>query len=248
MSLRERVVELTVGMGEKFLRALDPYFARHSLVGDRAFFDPAQFPWLAELEAGVPAIQRELDALLADYDRLPNLQDISTEQRIHTDDDRWKTLFFVGYGQPIGRVAERCPETARLLRGVPGLTTAMFSMLSPNKRVPAHVGPYRGVLRFHLALRIPAPASGCGIRVGSEVRHWEEGRTLVFDDVYDHEVWNDTDGVRVVLFMDVKRPLPAIPRLVNEAVIRMIRWSPFVQDAKLRQEAWERRTWSRSPG
>jgi beta-hydroxylase len=65
----------------------------------------------------------------------------------------------------------------------------------------------------------------------------------VFDDIYEHEVWNDSDGVRVVLFLDVKRPLRGVPRLVNEAVIALIRWSPLVQDARLRQEAWERRTW-----
>jgi beta-hydroxylase len=63
----------------------------------------------------------------------------------------------------------------------------------------------------------------------------------VFDDTHEHEAWNDTDGVRVVLFVDFKRPLRGLPRLVNETVLKAIGFSPFVQDAKARHNQWERR-------
>ena len=117
----------------------------------------------------------------------------------------------------------------------------MFSILSPGKHIEPHRGPYRGVLRYHLGLRIPEPASAAGISVGGEVRHWEEGRSLLFDDGYEHFAWNDTDGVRVVLFMDVERPLRRPAALVNRAVVRAVALSPFVADAKRRELAWERR-------
>ncbi len=228
-------------VGEKFVRSLDGYFGRHSLVGDHTFFDPADFAWIPALEAGFPAIRRELEAVLSYRDDLPNFQDISTDQYQLTDDDRWKTYFFHGYGFTADRNLARCPETARLLQGIPGLTTAMFSILAPQKRIPPHGGPYKGVLRLHLALMVPEPAEACGIRVGSDVRHWEEGRSLVLDDVHEHEAWNDTDGTRVVLFVDFKRPLRGVPRVVNDTMITLIGWSPFVQDAKARHKAWERR-------
>ncbi len=97
--------------------------------------------------------------------------------------------------------------------GIPGLTTAFFSILSPHKHIGEHRGPWRGVLRYHLALRVPEPAAQAGISVGGQVAHWEEGRSLLFDDGYEHFAWNDTDGVRVVLFVDVIRPLkPAADR------------------------------------
>jgi aspartyl/asparaginyl beta-hydroxylase (cupin superfamily) len=240
-SLRERAVDLANRIGEKFLRWLDKYFGRASLVGDHTFFDPADFPWVAKLEAGVPAIRRELEIVLERHDELPNFQDISTDQYSITDDDRWKTFFFYGYGFTAGKNIERCPETARLLREIPGLTTAMFSILSPGKKIPPHGGPYKGVLRYHLALMVPEPEDACGIRVGNDVRHWREGKSLVFDDTWEHEAWNDTDGTRVVLFVDFKRPMRGVPRIFNEVVLKLIGWSPFIQDAKARHNAWEQR-------
>ena len=35
---------------------------------------------------------------------------------------------------------------------------------------------------------------------------------MIFDDTFNHEVWNDTDETRVVLFVDVLRPLPSPSR------------------------------------
>ena len=84
----------------------------------------------------------------------------------------------------------------------------MFSILSPHKHILPHCGPYKGVLRYHLGLIVPEDAENCRIRVGDDIRHWEPGKPLIFDDVFNHEVWNDTDETRVVLFVDVERPLP----------------------------------------
>jgi ornithine lipid ester-linked acyl 2-hydroxylase len=64
---------------------------------------------------------------------------------------------------------------------------------------------------------------------------------MVFDDTYNHEVWNDTDETRVVLFVDVLRPLPRFEAAINRFIVKAIGYSPFVLDAKRNQEAWERR-------
>ena len=240
-TLRESLVDTANRVGEKFLRWLDRYFGRHSLVGDHTFFDPDDFAWVEKLEAGFPAIRKELDEVLRYHDELPNFQDISTDQYQITDDDRWKTFFFYGYGFTAGRNVERCPETARLLQEIPGMTTAMFSILSPRKRIPPHGGPYKGVLRYHLGLLIPEPNDQLGIRVGDDVRHWTEGKSLVFDDTWEHAAWNETDETRVVLFVDFKRPLSGVARLLNETVLKAIGFSPFIQDAKARHNAWEKR-------
>jgi beta-hydroxylase len=240
-TFRERVVDGSTRFGEKFIRWLDGYFGRHSLVGDHTFFAPDDFAWVRELEASAPTIRAELDEVLRYQDDLPNFQDISTDQYQITDDDRWKTFFFYGYGFTAGNNADRCPETARLLQKIPGMTTAMFSIFAPHKRVPPHGGPYKGVLRYHLALMVPEPVDSCGIRVGHDVRHWEEGKSLVFDDTFEHEAWNDTDGTRVVLFVDFKRPLDRVARIFNEVVLKVIGFSPFIQDAKARHNAWEKR-------
>jgi beta-hydroxylase len=117
------------------------------------------------------------------------------------------------------------------------MTSAMFSILAGNKRLPPHRGPYKGVLRYHLGLKVPQP-DRCGIRVREQVARWEEGKELIFDDTYEHEAWNDGAEPRVVLFVDFLRPLPFPLSTVNRAVIRVISKSPFIQDAKGRLEDW----------
>lgn len=239
--LRSRLVDVANRLGERFLRWLDVYYGRSSLVGDRAFFAAADFPWIAAVEARWPAIRAELDEVLHDVEHLPNFQDISTDQYRLTQDDRWKTYFLLGYGFRVDEHLARCPETAKALEAIPGITTAMFSIFAPHKRIPPHVGPYKGVLRYHLGLRVPEPTSACGITVRGETRHWAEGASLVFDDVWEHEAWNDTDGTRVVLFVDFIRPMRAPAKWLNAIVLKAIAYSPFVQDGKARHRAWEKR-------
>jgi ornithine lipid ester-linked acyl 2-hydroxylase len=237
----ERTVELTIALGERLLAPIERWIGRRSLVGDGTFFPLERFPWVAHIEQNWTTIREELERVLEDREALPNFQDISKDQIEITDDDRWKTFFLYGYGFKAKLGTEMCPRTAALMRQIPGMTTAMFSILSPHKHILDHRGPYKGVLRYHLGLIVPRDAQACRIRVGEDIRHWEEGKSMIFDDTFNHEVWNDTDETRVVLFVDVLRPLPFPESAINSLIIKAIRYSPFVLDAKRNQEAWERR-------
>jgi aspartyl/asparaginyl beta-hydroxylase (cupin superfamily) len=62
---------------------------------------------------------------------------------------------------------------------------------------------YDSRLICHLPLIVPP---GCRFRVGGEVREWEEGKLLIFDDTIEHEAWNDGPEDRVVLIFDIWRP------------------------------------------
>jgi len=240
-SLWERTVELTIAAGERILAPIERFIGKRSLVGDATFFANERFPWIAEIEANWTTIRNELERVLEDREALPNFQDISKDQIEITDDDNWKTFFLYGYGFKAKLGVEMCPKTAELMQRIPGMTTAMFSILSPHKHILDHRGPYKGVLRYHLGLIVPHDAESCRIRVGGDYRHWEAGKSIVFDDTFNHEVWNDTDETRVVLFVDVLRPLPFPESLINRAIVKAIGWSPFVLDAKRNQEAWEKR-------
>jgi ornithine lipid ester-linked acyl 2-hydroxylase len=237
----ERIVAWSTALGERILAPVERFIGKRSLVGDATFFPLERFPWVAQIEENWQVIREEVQRLLADHAELPNFQDISKDQIEITDDDRWKTLFLYGYGFEAKLGVELCPRTAALMREIPGMTTAMISILSPRKHILDHRGPYKGVLRYHLGLIVPADAQACRIRVGEDVRHWEEGRSMVFDDTFNHEVWNDTDETRVVLFVDVLRPLPFPESAINRAIVKAIGFSPFVLDAKRNQEAWEER-------
>jgi beta-hydroxylase len=247
-TLWDRTVAWTIAIGERVLGPVERFIGRRSLVGDATFFPVERFPWVAHIEENWEVIREELEAVLQDREALPNFQDISKDQIEITDDDRWKTFFLYGYGFEAKLGVEMCPRTAALMREIPGMTTAMISILSPRKHILDHRGPYKGVLRYHLGLIVPEDATACRIRVGDDVRHWEEGESMIFDDTFNHEVWNETDETRVVLFVDVLRPLPSPESAINRAIVKMIGFSPFVLDARRNQEAWERRYLERRDG
>ena len=93
----------------------------------------------------------------------------------------------------------------------------MFSMLAPRTRIPAHTGVANTRLVCHLPLIVP---SGCGFRVGDTVREWREGEAFVFDDTIEHEAWNDSDQLRVVLIFDLWAPaLSEAERIAVAAII-----------------------------
>jgi beta-hydroxylase len=232
---------LFVAIGKRARIPVERGLALASLVPRTPFLDPTLFSWTEALERRWPEVRSELDAVLDGPHAIPSLQDISVRQTTLTSDDRWKAFFFFGYGFRSERNCALCPVTAQLLSDIPGMRTAFFSILGPGKTLPLHRGPYKGVLRYHLALLVPGPVETCGIRVGEEVRHWKEGQSLIFDDTYMHTAWNASEEDRVVLFVDVERPLRSPVSQLNRLVLRLIAASPYVQDAKRRHEAWEKR-------
>ena len=214
---------------------------KYSSVGNPAVYDNAVFPWVVEIEREWRAIRAELDRVLLRKDELPGFHEIATDVATITRDRGWKTFFLVGFGVRSARNIRQCPETWRIVQKIPGLKTAMFSILEPGKHLPAHRGPYNGVLRLHLGLRVPGPPDKVAIRVGSEICHWEEGRAIIFDDAYEHEAWNRSGEVRVVLFVDFVKPLRFPARFVNWLLISLAIFTPFIRESHGNQRAWEKR-------
>ena len=202
----------------------------------KTFFDPSEFPWIAPIEAEWRKIRAELDRVMDDVTRLPGFEELSSSQSHITSDKRWKTYFFRTFSSWAEENCAACPETTRLLKTIPGLQTAFFSIFEAGKHLPEHCGVYKGVLRYHLGLIVPEPASECAIRVGNETRHWAEGQSLVFDDSHPHEAWNHTDRPRVVLFLDFERPLPLPIALVNRLAISIQSRTAFVAELRGNQD------------
>ncbi len=223
-----------------FIDWLRQRIAQASLVGDKPIFQNSQFPWISALEARAPAIRAELTGLLADRQALPAFHQISPDVGMITSDDQWKTFVFMGYGLRSERNLARCPATARALQDIPGLRTAFFSILEAGKRIPLHTGPYNGVLRLHLGLVVPEPPERCWIEVGGERYSWREGRAVVFDDLYPHEVHNDTDGLRAVLFVDFERPCRAPVKWLNRLVLMAAPFTDEIRRGKANHDAWEK--------
>jgi ornithine lipid ester-linked acyl 2-hydroxylase len=211
----------------------------HAKLGNPCVYPNRAFPWAAEIEREWQLIRDELDRVLVRKDDLPNVDEITPDAKSISRDAGWKIFPLVAYGILSRPNIERCPHTWRIVRRIPGLKTAMFSILEPGKRIPAHRGPYNGVLRLHLGLRVPSGPTG--IRVGQEQRRWEEGRVLIFDDAYEHEAWNDTPHVRVVLFVDFAKPLRFPANVLNRALLGLALFSPFLREGGENLRRWERR-------
>ena len=177
---------------------------------------------------------------------LPGFHELSTDVRTISQDSGWKTFFFTGYGVSSQPNIRQCPETWRIVQRIPGLKTAMFSIFEPGKHLPAHRGPYNGVLRLHLGLIVPdAPAEDLAIQVDEQICQWHEGKALIFDDAYRHEAWNLTDRTRVVLFVDFVKPLRFPARVLNWLLLNLAVFTPFIREGMENQKAWERRFYSK---
>lgn len=239
-TFKEKRRKLGKDLGGKALWTLEKLIAGTSKVENTPFFSSDRFPWAKTLEENHLFIKEELEGILGHLEQIPSFQQISKDQISITRDDKWKTYFLYGFGYKAEQNCARCPLTTRLIEEVPGMKTAFFSILAPGKHIPEHRGLYKGFIRYHLGVKIPVPNEQCGIKVAGEIRHWEEGKSLIFDDTYLHEAWNDSGELRVVLFMDILRPLKFPGNLLNDAILSLIKRSAFIQDAKKNQETWEK--------
>ena len=237
-SRRRRIVHRT---GKRFLRAIGDFQARHSLVSSDPVLPNDQFPWVSRLESAWREIRAELDVVLEHPQDIPSFHQLSPDQARISSGDNWKTFALYVLGDRIEENCAQCPFTARLLGELPGLQNAWFSILAPRYHIPPHRGPTRALIRCHLGLRVPQAAERCWIRVDQQRCHWAEGKCLVFDDTYEHEVLNDTDERRVVLFLDFDRPMDAVGRLFNRAVLKLIRSSHYFKDPMRNLALWNKR-------
>ena len=186
--------------------ALNRLLVRYSEVGDPVIFDNGLFPWTKELEGHYEEIRREALRLGELHDCLPTFRKVSPYQKRISKGPRWKTLWLYGFGHESEVAKELCPATARALAHVPELQSAVFSLLAPGAHIRPHRGVYKGLVNYHLGVVIPKQAERCHMRVGDETIVWQPGQSYVFDDTNLHEVWNESDEERIVLFLQFHRP------------------------------------------
>ncbi|WP_025733681.1 aspartyl/asparaginyl beta-hydroxylase domain-containing protein [Carnimonas nigrificans] len=242
MSERKRPFwrEWLVKLGKRFLRWNGEFQTRHSLVPTTPRLDNNIFDWVPELEAAYPEIRKELDHLLEHPEDIPAFHQLSPDQKRISKGDNWKTFGFYVYGQRVDDNCAICPNTAAILDKLPGMRTAMFSILKPHYHIEPHRGPTRAVVRAHLGLKVPEQADKVWLRVDNEYLHWEEGKVVLFDDFYEHEVRNDTDEYRAVLFLDIDRPMDKVGTVVNRILFALIAASPFVKQPIKNVAAWNK--------
>ncbi len=204
------------------------------------------YPGLAELEAGFADVRRECEQLLAIRHKMIDVESLAgkyTSGGIHARS--WKAFMLKSHRfiEPNCKLA---PRTAELLRGVRGVYTAFFSIREGNQTIPPHWGYWKGFLRYHLAVIVPNDNidHSCRLRVNpspqdnakhdlslidrGESYYWREGRGVMFDDTFLHDAHNHSNQVRVVLWLDVRRKLPAHLNAVNTMLLEIAHRAPQV--------------------
>jgi aspartyl/asparaginyl beta-hydroxylase (cupin superfamily) len=188
----------------RFNRIADRVIGEFSLVPVAPVLDVRAFGWTRGLRDNWRAIRDEARAAALGVERAQ-------------DDARFTA--WPGVGRESVNAA-RCPATAAAVAAIPGLDSAGFAVLPPGAHLPVQRGPTRGLLTCHLGLIVPRDGDA-RMRVGDRMVRWAEGETLVFDDTYDHEVWNDSGGTGVVLRIRVRRPLRQPGRWFADTLLRL---------------------------
>ncbi len=131
------------------------------------------------------------------------------QEAISANDGRdWRLFIMKAYGVEFAENMAACPRLAALVAETPGILSVSISFMAPGKHIPAHRGPFRGIVRFYLGLTVPRRADGSPaavLKVGGKEYRVGEGEWLLWDDTYTHEVLNESNAVRSVLLLDIWR-------------------------------------------
>ena len=227
--------------GKKLIRQLANFLGSQSLVGDAPVLDSKQFAFLKTFTDDWTKIKAEVTEILKHREAIPLFQDVSVDQMKIAKGNNWRTFILFGFGEKLKKNCKQAPVTTRLLEAVPNLETAWFSILGPGYHIPAHRGVSKGILRAHLGLIIPKEAEKCRMRVDDTINVWRPGKIFVFDDTYEHEVWNDTKEERVILIFDFDRPMRFWGRLVNSTFVRLLKLTAYYQEPKRNMATFEDR-------
>lgn len=227
----------------KYVRVMDRVISR--FVGhdaSPAFFVAKDFyPDLLKIDQSFEEIKHEIEPLLSNRE---SIRLVHESIGGHPLVEGWRVLYVYFYGMT-GRFPnqEKFPTTVSVLNGIPNVVDAFFSVLEPKKSIKAHRGLYRGFLRYHTAFRVPA-ANPPSIRVKDTIYTWKYGESVMFDDRHEHEVYNNSDDVRVVLITDVMRPLPwylHVPNVIAIKLIGILYMKPAIQGGSLtlKGDVWD---------
>jgi hypothetical protein len=160
--------------------------------------EPSDFPIVAALEDEFPRIEREVLAVNA----------FQRESEPIARNGTWEVAFLYEAGKRHDDICSLCPTLANIVESFPTIRSMggliYISRLKPQTTVSPHRAASSVRIRCHLGIAVPE--HGCGIMVGGEARTWKAGSCIVFDDSFEHHVWNRSTQERVVVIIDLWHP------------------------------------------
>ena len=184
----------------------DPLQYARFLIPDLAskpWYEPAEFPWTQRFADAHPQIRAELEAFLAQRAVTfrnyigPILHEVA-------DAGEWHVLYLDYRGRRWDEHCAMFPRLMKLVDTVPRRAGTVFiSRLTPGTHIPKHCGATNTQLTCHFGIVVP---DGVEMRVARETRKQPEGRCVIFDDSFEHEVWNHAASVRYNVFLQFWHP------------------------------------------
>jgi len=158
------------------------------------------------LETNFEIIQDEI--MSADKSSMLRKVAALDHEGLHTAGE-WKEFNILAHGKVNIPAIQLLPKTLKIILKLQDATNMVLggtkvSLMQPGTIVRPHTGQTNARLRIHLGVAIPDGRPR--IRVGNETKSWIEGKCLVIDDSYVHEVWHPGTERRIVLIVDVWHP------------------------------------------
>ncbi len=188
-------------------------------------------PIYFDLESEAPklkAFSDNFDTIKSELEQVEQLQAIPAYEELdqfQADEakptSKWKVFVLNLMGDVPETALEVCPKTCEMINAVPNVFQAFFSVLEPGRSIPAHKGPYMGYLRYHIGMKIPK-VNPPQIRIHDTYYTWKEGESVLFDDSWEHEVINEATEERIVLIIDILRPMHVLPHLFNKFLTKFV--------------------------
>lgn len=208
---------------EAEMPAINAFLSQHC--SDGAVLNPIEYAWTQQFRDNWLLIREEFLNYSQKY-LIPDYMAISASASMFTQG--WKALFLRIFDNDT-EMTRDFPHTMRLINNCQ-CTTAYFSQLEPGTKIAPHYGIYKGVLRYHLGIIVPTNWEQCFLKIDNQTLNWREGGDIMFDDLYQHSVENNTDQTRVVLFLDIKRNFRnPVVNLMNTVLMRFIKANSTLQ-------------------
>lgn len=152
-------------------------------------------------------------------------KDVKVENGVTTG---WRVLN-IKAGNHYSPYAKHFPTLRRILRKTDGVVACVVSVLEPGVTIPIHVGYYKGIMRYMIPTHVPKERDKVFLCVNGIKYHWTEGQGVLWDDNFPHKVYNYSDETRVVVYMDILRPLPGLLNHFNKAMVSLASNSSIVK-------------------
>jgi aspartyl/asparaginyl beta-hydroxylase (cupin superfamily) len=155
------------------------------------FLNPSDYPFLKTIKDAYPTILDEYNSVIADTQKW-------SESYLHNG--KWDVIGFKFEGKDIPETKKIFPKTNQIFESLKDkIHTCGFSIMRAGCEIYEHVNDNHDVLRCHLCL-ITNPE--CALVVNDEIKKWEEGELLVFDDTNRHYAYNRGNKDRIIVLFD----------------------------------------------